>query len=63
MRSHCGATAAHRAGHLLWQPLRQNDPMSWSQSAVDTLWAKVATLLQTAYPGRSYEKLHGHDEL
>ena len=36
--------AAHRAGHLLWPPLRQTDPTFWPREAVQRLWERVEAL-------------------
>ena len=47
--------AAHRAGHLLWPPLRSNDPMLWPNEHVHTLWGHVEGLL----PGAPWPD--GHD--
>lgn len=37
-------SAAHRAGHLLWPPLRPNDPFNWPMAAVERLWSRVEKL-------------------
>ena len=36
--------AAHRAGHLLWQPLRPYDPMLWPAEVAERLWTRVELL-------------------
>ena len=41
--------ATHIAGHLLWQPLRPNDPFGWPDQAADTLWQSVGAILGGGY--------------